>query len=159
LYALGIREVGEATAASLASHYGKLDSIMSASEEDLQKVSDVGPIVASRIRAFFDEAHNRDVIGGLRKAGVTWSESDPVAIPTDGALLGKTFVLTGTLASMTRDEAKEKIQLMGGKVAGSVSSKTDYVVAGEKAGSKLPKAEKLGVSVLNEAGLLNLLTL
>jgi len=159
LYALGIREVGESTAASLAKHYGKLDSIMSSSEEDLQKVSDVGPIVASRIRAFFDEAHNRDVIGGLRKAGVTWSESDPVALPADGALLGKTFVLTGTLASMTRDEAKEKIQLLGGKVTGSVSSKTDYVVAGEKAGSKLSKAEKLGVSVLDEAGLLKLLTL
>ena len=158
LYALGIREVGEATAASLANHYGKLKSIMSASEEELQKVGDVGPIVASRIRAFFEEAHNRAVIESLRKAGVTWSEFDPVAIPTDGALQGKTFVLTGTLPSMTRDEAKVKIQLLGGKVTGSVSSKTHYVVAGEKAGSKLSKAEKLGVSVLDEAGLLKLLS-
>ena len=158
LYALGIREVGEATAASLASHYGKLDSIMSASEEELQNVGDVGPIVASRIRAFFEEAHNRAVIESIRKAGVTWSESDPVAIPSDGALHGKTFVLTGTLPSMTREEAKEKIQLLGGKVTGSVSSKTHFVVAGEKAGSKLSKAEKLGVSIIDEAGLLKLLS-
>ena len=158
LYALGIREVGEATAASLASHYGNLKSIMAASEEDLQTVADVGPIVASRIRAFLDEEHNRDVIDGLRIAGVNWSDSDPVLIPTEGALIGKTFVLTGTLSSMTRDEAKEKIQLLGGKVTGSVSSKTDYVVAGEKAGSKLSKAENLGVSVLDEAGLLDLLS-
>ena len=158
LYALGIREVGEATAASLANHYGKLESILSASEEDLQNVDDVGPIVASRIRAFNDEAHNREVIDRLRKAGVTWSESDPVAIPNDGALVGNTFVLTGTLESMTRDEAKEKIQKLGGKVTGSVSSKTDYVVAGEKAGSKRSKAEKLGVSILDEAGLLKLLS-
>ena len=158
LYALGIREVGEATAASLANHYGKLKLIMSASEEELQNVGDVGPIVASRIRAFFEEAHNRAVIESLRNAGVTWTESDPVAIPTDGALQGKTFVLTGTLPSMTRDEAKEKIQMLGGKVTGGVSSKTHYVVAGEKAGSKLSKAEKLGVSVLDEAGLLKLLS-
>jgi DNA ligase (NAD+) len=159
LYALGIREVGEATAASLASHYGNLESIMAASEEDLQTVADVGPVVASRIRAFLNEEHNRDVMDGLRKAGVNWSDSDPVVIPTEGALIGKTFVLTGTLASMTRDEAKEKIQLLGGKVTGSVSSKTDYVVAGEKAGSKLSKAENLGVSVLDEAELLDLLSI
>ena len=159
LYGLGIREVGEATAASLANHYGKLDSIMLANEEDLQRIADVGPIVASRIRGFFNEAHNREVIEGLRNAGVTWNESDPVTIPNDGALFGKSFVLTGTLGSMTRDEAKEKIQLLGGKVTGSVSSKTHYVVAGEKSGSKLSKAEKLGVSVLDEAGLLKLLSL
>ena len=159
LYALGIRDVGEATAASLASHYGKLDAIVAADEEDLQGVDDVGPIVASRIRAFFDEGHNRDVIKGLRQAGVSWPESEPVASPKDGALVGKTFVLTGALSSMTRDEAKERIQALGGKVTGSVSSKTDYVVAGEKPGSKLAKAQQLGVSVLEENRLRELLDL
>jgi DNA ligase (NAD+) len=159
LYALGIREVGEATAASLANHYGKLDAIVAADEEDLQGVEDVGPIVASRIRAFFDEVHNCDVIKGLRQAGVSWPESEPVASPKDGALAGKSFVLTGALSSMTRDEAKDRIQALGGKVTGSVSSKTDYVVAGEKPGSKLAKAQELGVSVVEENRLRELLDL
>ena len=153
LYGLGIREVGEATAASLASHYGSLDAITSATEEELQGVDDVGPIVASRIRTFFDETHNRDVIRSLRQAGVNWPETEPTQVPQDGALVSKTFVLTGTLSSMTRDEAKDKIQSLGGKVTGSVSAKTDYVVAGEKPGSKLGKAQKLGVAVLDEDGL------
>ena len=158
LYGLGIREVGEATAASLASHYGSLDAITSATEEELQGVEDVGPVVASRIRAFFGEVHNRDVIRSLRQAGVSWPESEPAQIPQDGALVGKTFVLTGVLSSMTRDEAKDKIQSLGGKVTGSVSGKTDYVVAGEKPGSKLGKAQKLGVSVIDEDGLREILS-
>ncbi len=158
LYGLGIREVGEATAASLARHYGSLDAITSATEEELQGVEDVGPVVASRIRAFFGEAHNRDVIRSLRQAGVSWSESEPAQIPQEGALVGKTFVLTGTLSSMTRDEAKDKIQSLGAKVTGSVSGKTDYVVAGEKPGSKLGQAQKLGVSVIDEDGLKEILS-
>ena len=158
LYALGIREVGEATAAGLAAHYGRLENVVSASEEELQQVSDVGPVVAARIRAFFGEKHNVDVIERLREYGVEWPESDPVESPQDGALAGKTFVITGTLPSMTRDEAKAFIQAAGGKVTGSVSSKTDYLVAGEKAGSKLAKAEKLEVVVLDEIALLSLVS-
>ncbi len=150
LYSLGIREVGEATAASLAAHFGGLDSIMSASEEDLLSVADVGPVVASRIRAFLDESHNREVISRLQDAGVQWQESEPRSAPKDGPLAGKTFVLTGTLAAMTRDEAKDRIQALGGKVIGSVSKKTDYVIFGEKAGSKLSKAQQLGVETLDE---------
>ncbi len=153
LFGLGIREVGEATAVSLAKHYGKLDAIIAATEEDLQGVEDVGPVVAYRIRAFFDEPHNRDVVQALRKAGVSWPESEPVVIPEEGALVGKIFVLTGALSSMTRDEAKDTIRSRGGKVTGSVSGKTDYVVAGDKPGSKLGEAQKLGVSVLDEEGL------
>jgi len=160
LYGLGIREVGEATAAALAAHYGKLDALIGASEEELQEVQDVGPVVASRIRHFFGEAHNLDVIGRLRKAGVNWPESEPVKVnvPADGPLAGKTFVLTGTLAGMTRDEAKDRIQAAGGKVTGSVSKKTDYVVAGDKAGSKLTKAQNLGITVLDEVGLEKMLS-
>lgn len=158
LFALGIREVGETTAASLASHYGKLAAIMSASEDDLQGVDDVGPIVASRIRAFFDEPHNREVIKRLIESGISWSESEPKAAPPDGALNGKTFVLTGTLSSMTRDEAKEQIRSRGGKVTGSVSGKTDFVVAGDKPGSKLAKAQEFDVTVLDEHGFEELLT-
>ena len=150
LFGLGIREVGEATAASLAAHYGKLENIIDASEDELQSVEDVGPVVASRIRSFFAEPHNIEVISSLRDSGVHWQEHAPQAAREDGVLSGKTFVLTGTLPSMTRDRAKELIQEQGGKVTGNVSGKTDYVVAGDKAGSKLAKAEKLGVTVLNE---------
>ncbi len=158
LFALGIKEVGESTAATLASHFGDLEPIMKASEEDLQTVDDVGPIVASRIRAYFNESHNQALIEALISAGISWPVSEPMSAPADGALTGKTFVLTGTLPSMTRDEAKEKIIAQGGKVTGSVSGKTDYLVAGEKAGSKLQKAEKLGVEVLDEAALLALIS-
>ncbi len=153
LFGLGIREVGEATAASLAGHYGSLAAIMSATDEELQGVDDVGPIVASRIRAFFGEAHNGEVIRCLRQAGVSWPESEPMQNRNDGKLVEKTFVLTGSLASMTRDEAKERIQSLGGKVTGSVSSKTSYVVAGDKPGSKLAKAQELGVTILDEEAL------
>jgi DNA ligase (NAD+) len=157
LYGLGVREVGESTAMSLAGHYGKLDAIISATDEDLQTVDDVGPIVASRIRSFFDEPHNLEVIGALRDHGVCWPEVDPVARVEEGNLAGNTFVLTGTLANMTRDRAKDLILAAGGKVSGSVSGKTSFVVAGDKAGSKLAKAEKLGVKVLDEQGLMKLL--
>ena len=157
LYALGIREVGEATANALATYFGKLDSIMAANEEELLAVPDVGPVVASRIRSFFDEPHNRDVIASLQKHGVHWADTEPQKNVTDGPLSGKTFVLTGTLSSMTRDEAKQKIQAKGGKVTGSVSKKTDFVVYGEKAGSKLSKAQDLQVDTLDETQLERLL--
>ena len=156
LYSLGIREVGEATATSLASHFGRLKNVAVASDEELQDVDDVGPIVASRLIAFFEQVGNLDVIKQLQDSGVTWTESDPVE-PSVGALTGKTFVITGTLPSLTRDEAKAMIQAGGGKVTGSVSSKTDYLVAGEKAGSKLAKAEKLQIKVLDETALRELL--
>jgi len=158
LFALGIREVGETTAASVAAHYGKLENLVAASEEDLQSVADVGPIVAARLKGFFDEQHNLDVIARLREYGVDWPESDPVIATDDGALAGKIFVITGTLPSMSRDEAKDLIREAGGKVTGSVSGKTDYLVAGENAGSKLAKAEKLNVATLDEAGLRILLS-
>ncbi len=158
LFALGIREVGEATAGTLASHFGSLEAIVSAGEEELLEVMDVGPVIASRIRSFFAEPHNREVIERLVRAGVRWSESDPVQPAKSGALAGKTFVLTGTLATMSRDEAKEKVQNLGGKVTGSVSGKTDYVVYGEKSGSKLTKAQKLEVATLDEQAFLELLS-
>ena len=150
LYALGIREVGEATALSLATHFGKLEKIILASEEDLLAVADVGPIVALRIRTFFEEPHNSDVISRLIKAGVSWPEFEPQTAAKDGPLAGKVFVLTGTLSGMTRDEAKQLIQSHGGKVTGSVSKKTDYLVYGDKAGSKLKKAQSLAIGTLNE---------
>jgi DNA ligase (NAD+) len=153
LFALGIREVGEATAASLADHFGRLDSIVEADEEQLIGVEDVGPIVASRIHAFMNEPHNLEVVRQLQDAGVTWQEGDPRQLDADGPLTGKTFVLTGTLDGMTRDEAKAAIQARGGKVTGSVSKKTDFLVYGAKAGSKLAKAQKLEVATLDEAAL------
>jgi len=158
LYALGIREVGEATASGLASYFGTLDAIAAATEDELVEVPDVGPIVASRIRSFFDEAHNRDVVNALQESGVHWQESAPQRSPSQGALSGKTFVLTGTLPSMTRDEAKKKIQACGGKVTGSVSKKTSFLIYGDKAGSKLAKAQELGVETIDEAGLTALLS-
>lgn len=157
LYGLGIREVGEATANALASHYGKLEAIMGASEEDLQTVPDVGPVVASRMQAFFSESHNLDVIRSLKGSGVRWTESEPALIAKDGPLTGKTFVLTGTLAGMTRDEAKDRIQAAGGKVTGTVSKKTDFVVYGDNPGSKLTKAQKLAVETIDQTGLEKLL--
>jgi DNA ligase (NAD+) len=156
LFALGIREVGEATARSLALHYGKLANIMAASEEDLQTVEDVGPIVAGHIVHFFADQHNREVIGQLQDAGVHWPESEPVS-SEELPLTGKTYVVTGTLQSMGRDQVKAQLQVLGAKVAGSVSKKTDYVIAGEKAGSKLAKANDLGVPVLDEAQAIELL--
>ncbi|MFT3856998.1 MAG: NAD-dependent DNA ligase LigA [Aquabacterium sp.] len=159
LFGLGIRHVGEATAKDLARHFGGIDRLMDATEEQLLQVKDVGPIVARSIRTFFDQPHNREVVEQLRAAGVTWPEHEPAA-STDAAplpLSGKTLVLTGTLPSLSRDEAKAMIEEAGGKVAGSVSKKTHYVVAGEEAGSKLDKARELGIPVLDEQGLRDLL--
>ena len=157
LFALGIREVGEATAVSLAQYFGRFEGLLSSDEEELQKVPDVGPVVARRIVDFFAEPHNIEVIRTLQARGVSWPESDPAEEPTEGPLSGKTFVLTGTLEGMTRDEAKAKILALGGKVTGSVSKKTDYLVFGEKAGSKLAKAEKLGVEAIPESQFLDLI--
>ena len=157
LFSLGIRHVGEATAKELARHFGQLDAIMVASEEALLKVPDVGPVVAHSIRTFFGQPHNREVVQALREAGIQWPEGDALA-PTEMPLSGITVVLTGTLQSMGRDEAKEKLEALGAKVAGSVSKKTHYVVAGAEAGSKLDKAKELGVPVLDDAGLAVLLT-
>jgi DNA ligase (NAD+) len=156
IFALGIRNVGEATARDLARHFGSIDVLMEADAARLLQVPDVGPVVAQSIAGFFGEAHNREVIEQLRAAGVSWEEGAPAATPS-GVASGKTFVLTGTLPTMSRDEAKALIEARGGKVSGSVSKKTDYVVAGAEAGSKLAKAEELGVAVLDEDGLLRLL--
>jgi DNA ligase (NAD+) len=156
IFALGIRTVGESTARDLAGHFGTLEALMAADEEQLQEAPDVGPVVARSIAHFFREPHNRDVIAAMRKLGVSWPET-PVMRASSLPLAGKTVVLTGTLAGMTRDEAKERLEAAGAKVAGSVSKKTDYVVAGSEAGSKLEKARELGVPVLDEGGLLELL--
>ncbi len=149
LFALGIREVGEVTAAQLARSFGDVEKLMSASEEELLEVRDVGPIVAQHVVSFFAQKHNREVIESLLKAGITWPDIE-IEETADAPLAGKTFVLTGTLGNQTRDEAKKKVEALGGKVTGSVSKKTDYVVAGESPGSKLKKAESLGVTILNE---------
>lgn len=156
LYALGIREVGEATAQALAQHFGTLERLLGARREALEEVPDVGPVVAGHVAAFFQQPHNREVIEALQAAGVSWPAMKAV---TGGPkpLAGKTFVLTGTLSSLTRDQAKQKIQLLGGKVTGSVSKKTDYVVAGENPGSKLDDAKELGVSILDEGAFLKML--
>src|SRR5512134_2724255 len=156
IYALGIRHVGESTARDLARHFGSLDAVMDASEDELLQVTDVGPVVAASVARFFAERHNREVIEQLRAAGVRWTEGARHR-PAAGKVAGKTFVLTGTLPHWTRDEAKDRIEAAGGKVAGSVSKKTDYVVAGAEAGSKLDKARELGIPVIDEARLKTLL--
>ena len=156
LFGLGIRHVGEATARDLARHFGKLNAIMDASVEQLLEVPDVGPIVAESIHTFFQQPHNREVVEQLRACGVTWEEGEP-APRTGLPLAGKTVVLTGTLPTLSRDEAKDLLEAAGAKVAGSVSKKTDYVVAGAEAGSKLDKARELGITVLDEEGLQALL--
>jgi DNA ligase (NAD+) len=157
IYALGIRNVGEATAKDLARFFGGLPALQNADLETLQQVPDVGPIVAESIYEFFHEPHNREVIGKLIDAGIHWQESAGRSTSA-GPLTGKTVVLTGTLPNMSRDEAKELIEAAGGKVSGSVSKKTNYVVAGAEAGSKLDKAQELGVAILDEDGLKALLT-
>jgi DNA ligase (NAD+) len=156
LFGLGIRHVGEATAKALARHFGSLDAIMNASEAQLLEVDDVGPIVALSIRTFFDQSHNREVVEQLRACGLHWEEGAPAPV-APRPLSGKTFVITGTLPSMGRDEAKDRVEAAGGKVAGSVSKKTDFVVAGAEAGSKLDKALALGVPVIDEARLKEML--
>ncbi|HYE38291.1 MAG TPA: NAD-dependent DNA ligase LigA [Ramlibacter sp.] len=156
LYGLGIRHVGESTARDLARHFGRLDGVMDASVEQLLQVPDVGPIVAESIHAFFRQPHNREVIEQLRACGLHWPEGEPAA-QAPKPLSGKTVVLTGTLPTLSREEAKDMLEAAGAKVAGSVSRKTDYVVAGAEAGSKLDKARELGVAVLDEDGLRSLL--
>jgi len=156
LFGLGIRHVGEATAKDLARHFGSLDAIMDASVEELLEVPDVGPVVAESIHTFCKQPHNREVVEQLRACGVHWEEGAP-AERAPKPLAGKTIVLTGTLPLLSRDEAKDLLEAAGAKVAGSVSKKTDYVVAGAEAGSKLDKARELGVAVLDEEGLRALL--
>jgi DNA ligase (NAD+) len=156
LYGLGIRHVGEATAKALVKYFGKLDAIMDAPLEQLTQVADVGPIVALSLRTFFDQAHNREVVEQLRACGVTWVEGEPSPAALL-ALSGKTFVITGTLPTLGREELKEKLEAAGAKVAGSVSKKTHFLVAGSDAGSKLDKARELDIPILDEAGVLALL--
>ncbi len=156
IYALGIREVGEATARNLANHFGKLDAIVEADEESLQQVPDIGPVVAHFVVEFFRQPDTLEAVRQLRQAGVQWPEQEPPKAD-ELPLNGKTWVLTGTLEQLTRDEAKEHLLALGAKVAGSVSARTDCVVAGPGAGSKLRKAEELQIPVMDEAGLMALL--
>jgi DNA ligase (NAD+) len=155
LFGLGIRHVGEATAKELAKHFGTLDAIMTAPQEALLGVNDVGPVVAQSIRTFFDQPHNTEVVEQLRACGITWPEGEPASTGPK-PLAGKTLVITGTLPTLGRDAAKDLIEAAGGKVSGSVSKKTSYVLAGSEAGSKLDKAQELGVEVIDEAKLLEL---
>ena len=157
LFGLGIRHVGETTAKDLARHFGDIDKLMDASVEQLLEVGDVGPIVANSVRAFFDQPHHREVVEQLCAAGVHWPAIEGTASDAHRPLLGKTLVITGTLPTLSRDEAKDLIEAAGGKVSGSVSKKTNWLVAGEEAGSKLEKAQTLGVEILDEAGLQALL--
>jgi DNA ligase (NAD+) len=160
LFSLGIREVGEATARSLAMHYGRLEKIAAADLESLITVEDVGPIVANRILHFFADVDTLEVIRELQGAGVNWPEFDPVEVQSkqqNSPFEALSFVITGTLKSLSRDELKSQLQALGAKVASSVSKKTDYLVAGEKAGSKLIKAQNLQVTVLDESQALNMI--
>ena len=157
LYALGIRDVGEATARTLAATFGSLDRLIRASHEDLMEVDDVGPVVASHIRSFFEVDCHRSVIQELIDLGIQWPDVAVSASQNGPDLSDQTWVLTGTLESMTRDEASEKLRALGAKVSGSVSTKTNVLVAGPGAGSKLTKAESLGVDIIDEAALIALL--
>jgi len=158
ILALGVPQVGESTARDLARHFGSLDALLAASEEDLSRISGVGPVVAASVHSFFHEPANLEEIEALRAVGVEFrAVARPAAAAANPRVVGKSFVLTGTLPTMSRDEAKRRIEAAGGKVAGSVSKKTDYVVAGAEAGSKLDKAQELGVPVLDEGGMTALL--
>ncbi len=157
IYALGIRHVGEKAAATLARHFRTMERVMREPVEALQSVSEIGPVVAASVRAFAEEPRNQQLIARLAAAGVNMPSQAPEPTDQPGPLAGKTFVLTGTLPDLTREEATERIVAAGGKVTGSVSRKTSYVVAGDSPGSKLAKAEKLGVPVIDEPGLLALL--
>lgn len=156
LLALGIREVGQATANTLARHFGTLENVMQADEVELQSVADIGPVVAQHIAEFFAQERNRQVIASLREHGVHWQEVE-IAPLKEQPLTGKSYVLTGNLAQMSRDEAKKRLEAIGAKVSGSVSSKTHCVIAGSGAGSKLTKAQALGIAVMDEAGFIKLL--
>ncbi len=155
LYALGIRDVGEATALALAQHFGDIAALRRAEVDEIQRVPDVGPVVAKNVAAYFRDSDNAAIIDRLLAGGITWPAPPPVGAQTE--LAGKTFVLTGTLQALTREAAEQAIVELGGKVSGSVSKKTHYVVAGTDAGSKLKKARQLGITVLDEAAFLKLL--
>ena len=152
LYGLGIRHVGETTAKDLAKHFGNIDAIIGATVEQLLAVKDVGPIVALSLRNFLDQPHNVEVINQLRACGVHWDEhaQHPLSAALELPLSGKTFVITGTLQTWSREELKELLENLGAKVSSSVSAKTTSLIAGEAAGSKLTKAQELGVSILDE---------
>jgi DNA ligase (NAD+) len=150
LFALGIRDVGEATALALASHFGRLEALESATLEEIQEVRDVGPVVAAHVRDFFDEPRNRKVIGELRRRGVSWPDATPARAAGEGPLAGETLVITGTLSSMTRDEARDAARAAGATVTDSVSKKTTLLVVGAEAGSKLRKAQELGITIIDE---------
>jgi DNA ligase (NAD+) len=157
LYALGIRDVGEATALALAQYFRDIAALRAAGADEIQRVPDVGPVVAKNVAAYFQDAENSGIVDRLLAGGITWPEPAPAAADADTELAGKIFVLTGTLQALTREAAEEAIVRLGGKVSGSVSKKTNYVVAGTEAGSKLKKAEQLGIAVLDEAAFLKLL--
>ena len=156
IYALGIRHVGEATAKELARHFGNMDAVLAATEEQLLEVADVGPVVARSILSFFADGLNVELVSQLRAAGIHWAEGAGIEIQAK-TLAGKIFVLTGTLPTLSRDDAAQRVEAAGGKVSGSVSKKTSYVVAGAEAGSKLAKAEELGITILDEDALLALI--
>ena len=152
VYALGIRHVGEKAAATLARHMRTMTAILDAPVEALQTIPEIGPVLAASVRAFAEEPHNRALVAKLGEAGVNMASQQPAPdVSAPGPLAGKTFVITGTLPSMTREEAAKAIEELGGKVAGSVSKKTSYLLAGDEAGSKLEKARQLGTPVLSEA--------
>jgi DNA ligase (NAD+) len=157
LIALGIRHVGEGVAELLARRFGDLDALLAASQEELEQVLGIGPTIAESVARFFADPRNAEEVRRCREAGVRWPASAPQLAPS-GPLLGKRFVLSGGLAGMTRMEAKRRIEARGGKVAGSVSKQTDYLVAGADPGSKLAKAQELGIEILDEAGLGRLLS-
>ena len=158
LFALGIPDVGEATAQALAEHFGSLDALMDAGEEEIQAVRDVGPVIAAHVHAFFAEPRNREVIEALRRSGVTWPDAARAARSRGGAMRGETVVITGTLAGMTRDEARDAARAAGATVTDSVSKKTTLLVVGAEAGSKLRKAQELGVRIVDEAEFQKLLS-
>ncbi len=155
IYSLGIREVGEATARALTSYFDELEDLMVADQETLVEVDDVGPIVAQHVRMFFDQEANRDTIHGLLAAGVIWEKKQQTSLD-ELPLSGKVYVVTGSLSQFSRDQVKDKLLALGAKVSGSVSAKTDYLVAGEKAGSKLTKAQSLNIQIIDEAGVIAL---
>jgi DNA ligase (NAD+) len=157
LFALGIRDVGEATALALAQHFGSLQALQQASVEEIQQVRDVGPVVAAHVRSFFDESGNSEVVAALRRAGVSWPEGMRARATAEGPLTGEVVVITGTLGSMSRDEARDAARAAGATVTDSVSRKTTLLVTGGEPGSKLRKAQELGVPVADEAEFLRLL--
>jgi DNA ligase (NAD+) len=155
IYALGIREVGEATAEALASYFGDIEALMDADVDSLQRVEDVGPVVAENLRHFFDQAENREIVERLVRQGVSWPAVD--AQQQTQALSGNTYVISGTLDGMSRDQAASLLKAQGARVSGSVSAKTTALICGENAGSKLAKAQQLGVEIIDQAGFNRLL--